>query len=229
MKVSDVMSTDIITVSPSTSLRDAATIMLDAAVSGLPVTDDGKLVGIITEADFVQREAGEEPPRHRVLGVLFGSREGRTNEGTTVGEVMSTELVTVAADMRVRQAARFMVDRGVKRLPVVTDDGSLAGVISRADVMRVFVRSDTDIEGEINDLMGAGLLPVAAGDVRIEVADGVVSLGGRVDARLDADVLVDIVARMDGVLRVDSSLEWEVDNRIPSERFAGYPQEGKGD
>ena len=229
MKVSDVMSTDIVTVSPSTSLRDAATIMLDAGVSGLPVTEEGKLVGIITEADFVQREAGDEPPRHRVLGVLFGSREGRTNTGTTVGEVMSTDLVTVAADMRVRQAARFMVDRGVKRLPVVTEDGTLAGVISRADVMRVFVRPDADIEAEINDLMGAGLLPVTPGDVRVEVADGVVRLAGKVDARLDANVLLDIVARMDGVLHVGSDLEWDVDSRLGADRFAAYPQEGKED
>ena len=229
MKVSDVMSTDIITVSPSTSLREAATTMLDAGVSGLPVTEDGKLVGIITEADFVQREAGEEPPRYRTLGVLFGRREGHTNSGTTVGEVMSTDLVTVGADVRVRQAARFMVDRGVKRLPVVTEDGMLAGVISRADVMRVFVRSDADITGEITELMGAGLLPVAPGDVRVEVVEGVVTLEGKVDARLDADVLVDIIARMDGVLDVTSELAWDVDNRMGGDRFASYPQEGKGD
>ena len=229
MKVSDVMSTDIVTVSPSTSLRDAASTMLDAGVPGLPVTEDGKLVGIITEADFVHREAGQEPPRHRALSVLFGRREGRTNSGTSVGEVMSTDLVTVAADMRVRQAARFMVDRGVKRLPVATDDGSLAGVISRADVMRVFVRPDADIEAEIADLMTAGLLPISPGEVRIEVADGVVKLAGKVDARLDADVLVDIVTRMDGVLDVKADLAWEVDSRIPPERFAEYPQEGKED
>lgn len=228
MKVSDVMSTDIVTVTPDTPLKDAATTMLEAGVSGLPVVDDGFLVGIITEADFVDREAANDPPmRYRLLGVLFGRRTGRTNSGRTVGDVMSTDLVTVEGNMSVARAARFMVDHGVKRLPVVDESGRLAGVISRADVMTVFVRPDDAIAGEVSDLLSKGVLPIAPGDVNVTVDAGIITLAGSVNARVDAQVLEDIASHMDGVLGVVNQLEWEVDNRIPEERFAGYPREGK--
>jgi CBS domain-containing protein len=223
------MSTDVITVSPQTTLKDAAAEMLDTGVSGLPVTDQGRLVGIITEADFVERQAAADPPpaRYRPLSVIFGRRRGRLDTATTVGQVMSTDLVTVAPEMRVSRAARFMVEGGVKRLPVVDGAGILVGVISRADVMRVFARSDAEIAHEIDELMNRRLLPVSPGDVGVEVADGVVGLRGRVDARVDAEVLVDIVSRMDGVLSVTDDLQWDVDSRVPPERYAGFAQEGK--
>jgi CBS domain-containing protein len=222
------MSAEIVTVTPQTLLKDAATVMLDAGVSGLPVVDDGRLVGIITEADFVDRHAANDPPpRNRLLGVLFGRREGRTDGATLVAEVMSADLVTVAPDMKVTRAARFMVDNDVKRLPVVDHEGHLVGVISRADVLRVFVRSDDEIAAELDELMKRGLLPVARGDVTVDVSDGVVTWRGKVDARVDAEMLSTIASRVDGVLAVNDELEWEVDSRIAGDRYSAYAQEGR--
>ncbi len=229
MKVADVMSTDLVTVTPQTSLKDAATRMLQTGVSGLPVVDgEGRLVGIVTEADFVDQEASHDwAARFRLLDPLFGRGPEALRDAHVVADVMTEALVTVEPTTRVARAARLMVERGVKRLPVVDDGGRLVGIVSRADVMRAIARADEDIAGDIAELLERRLLPIDPEDVGVTVAAGIVTLRGEVEARVDALVLADVVSRMDGVVRVDSELDWEVDTRIPEQRFPGYSQEGK--
>ncbi len=229
MKVADVMSTDLITVNPSTSLKEAATRMLQSGVSGLPVVDDGgRLVGIVTEADFVDQEATHDwAERYRLLDPLFGRGQSALRDAEVVGDVMTETLVTVEPAARVARAARLMVERDVKRLPVLDAGGTLVGIISRADIMRVFARSDDDIAADIRELLERRLLPIDPDDVAVTVGGGVVTLRGEVEARVDAVILADVVSRMSGVVRVDNELDWEVDTRIPEQRFPGYPQEGK--
>jgi len=229
MRVAEVMSTELVTVAPDTPLKAAAQRMLEEGVSGLPVVDAaGTLVGIVTEADYLEREASRGPKgRHRLLDTLFGDRGRTLTKAEVVGDVMTKALITVEPTEPVAHAARVMVDRGVKRLPV-TKDGVLVGIISRTDVLAVFARPDDEIAAEMAQLIARGLLPVAPSDVSVGVDAGTVSLEGTVETRSDAMLLADIAARLDGVIGVENNLEWRTDGRIPEQRYPGYPQEGAG-
>jgi CBS domain-containing protein len=149
MRVLDLMTTDVVTVTPDVSLKEAARAMTDIGVSGLPVLDaEGRLVGIITEADFLAREAGRSE-RRRLLDTLFS--EPFVAEAESVGEAMTTDPVVIYPEASLTEAARVMVNHRVKRLPVVDADGRLQGVISRADVVAAFTRPDDIIEDEIRE------------------------------------------------------------------------------
>ncbi len=228
LTVADIMTRELVTVTPDTSLRDAAMAMLRHGVSGLPVVDrQGALVGIVSEADFVAQEAVHDiANRPRLLDPLFGRGDAALTSAETVGDVMTTEVVTVLPGTRVAEAARRMA-AGVKRLPVVEAGGELVGIVSRADILAVFARADRAIAAEIEELLARRLLPVEPEQVEVEVVDGVATLRGTVDARVDALILADIVNRLHGVVRVDNQLKWDVDDRIDEQRFPGYPQEGR--
>lgn len=227
MRVAEVMSSSLVTVSADTPLKAAAITMLEAGVSGLPVVDDnGKLVGIITEADFVAQEAAKDVPRpRRLLDALFGNRGGKISDADKVGDIMSTDITTVRSDYPVARAAQEMVDVEVKRLPVVDNGGMLVGIISRADVVRAFARSDDRVAEEIDDMLQRHIMPVEPEKVDVAVADGVVTLSGTVEARGDAAIVEQLIERMDGVGRVVNDLEWDVDDD-QSPHWAGYSREG---
>lgn len=213
MKVMDVMTTDVVTIRPDAGLKAAARLMVEAGISGLPVVDtDGVLVGIITEADFLTQEAGRSQQRYRrLLDALFGEREAR-HTAETVGEAMSRQPVVIDRTARIAEAARQMADRGIKRLPVVDEDGRLQGIISRADVMKAFARPDGDIEGEIRHDVIQRILMIDPDSLGVTVREGHVSLAGSVPTRTDARLLEELVSRLEGVTGIDTDLEWEVDD-----------------
>ena len=131
MRVLDIMSIDVLTVSPEESLKAAARLMVERGVSGLPVVNaEGKLVGIITEADFLEREADRS---HRRLLDALMHKPDTVSEAETVGQVMSTHPVVIYPEASVTEAARVMSHHHVKRLPVVNDECRLQGIISRGD------------------------------------------------------------------------------------------------
>lgn len=116
--VRDVMSTDLVTLSPSTTLTDAAKAMVDRSIGDVLVADDGGgLRGLVTDRDIVVR----------------GVAEGRDNTTTTLGDVCSTDLFTVSSSDSIESAARLMADRAVRRLPVV-DGGEAVGIVSIGDL-----------------------------------------------------------------------------------------------
>ena len=143
MRVGDVMTTEVLTVTGGESLKAAARLMVEAGVSGLPVIDDGgSLIGIITEADFVRRQARED--RGRLLNVVLQRRDP-VSGATTVGEVMTPHPIVIYPEATVTEAARVMLAHRVKRLPVVDDVGRLVGVVSRADLMSAFTIPDEEL------------------------------------------------------------------------------------
>ncbi len=204
MLIRDIMTADVVTVSPSTPLKEAARRMIEAGISGMPVVDGGKLVGIITEADFVADLVGGRP-RRRLLGLLVEETPVR---GETVADVMSTKLVTIGPDAPVRAAGRLMMTAGVKRLPVMDADGNLVGIVSRADVLKTMARDDTDIAEDVKARLAR--LPNTDG-VTVDVADGVVTLSGAVETSADADVVVASAAAVEGVVSVHDALDVDVD------------------
>lgn len=207
MRVDEVMTSKLVTVEPDDTLRHAAELMSEHRVSGLPVVDDGRLVGVLTESDFVTLATGQG--RRSWIDILFGRRES-IEGATAVGDMMTPSPVTVAPDRRLRDAARIMIDAKVKRLPVVADDGTLLGIISRADVMKSYARSDEAIAEEILDALHEYIVR----GVEVDVVDGVVTLEGTVALRTGARLAEELVRRVDGVVSVTNRLGWEADDHL---------------
>jgi CBS domain-containing protein len=142
--VEDVMTRDVITVSPATPIHEAASLMVKHRVSGLPVIDpEGHLVGIISDGDLIlrQRRRKETPWWH--LFFTKGeqiAREYQRAVGTTVGEVMTQPAVTISPVWDVEVAAAILDNRHFRRLPVVLD-GRLVGIVSRADIIKALARA----------------------------------------------------------------------------------------
>jgi CBS domain-containing protein len=213
------MTTELMTVGPEAGLKAAARLMIDHGISGLPVVDDdGTLVGIITEADFLIREARRTHRRYRrLLEAIFGEREPQP-AGDTVGDAMTRHPIVVDPDTRVAEAAREMADRGIKRVPVVDGAGKLVGIVSRADIMRLFTRPDAAIGEQIRQDVAGRVLMIDPDRLSVDVAEGVVTLGGSVPTRTDARLLEELTSRIEGVVRVESRVTYDVDDGLPPEQ-----------
>ena len=211
MRVVDVMTTDVVAAQPEWSLKLAARVMIDAGVSGLPVIgDNGQIIGIITEADFVETEAGRMIGRQRLFDTVFG--EKRTRTPSTVEAAMTRSPITVDRNTTIAEAARLMIDRKVKRLPVVDPNGHLEGIVSRGDILVAFARDDEAIADAVERGVIRRILMLESRDVSVHVADGVVMLSGQVPSRSDAKLLEELVGRIEGVIRCDSDLVWSFDD-----------------
>jgi len=199
MQVVDLMTTDVITVSPETGIRDAARLMFRNRVSGLPVVSPaGTLIGIITEADFLRLEVERQ--------------EGGSDLGEEVGGVMSSGVVTTDPDTSIYEAAKIMTFQDIKRLPVVDEEQHLLGIISRADIVSIFTRPDDIIEDEIREDLIRRVLFVDPDQLDVTVSNGVVTFVGDIGTRTEARLLEELTSRLDGVLRVESRLEWRYDD-----------------
>lgn len=197
MEVRDLMTTDVVAVAPTTSIRDAARLMYRYRVSGLPVVDlDERVLGIITEGDFLTMEI------ERVETGQIPSE---------VGAVMSTDVKTIDADMDVIGAARFMQAQGIKRL-VVAEEGRLVGIVSRFDIVAAFTRPDDLIEDEIREDLIRRVLFMDPETVEVDVTNGVVSLLGTTGTRTEARLMEELARRLDGVVDVRSKLGWKIDD-----------------
>ena len=211
MKVVDVMTVDVVSAQPEWSLKQAARVMIDAGVSGLPVIGDkGMVVGIITEADFIETEAGRTFGRQRLFDTVFG--EKRTRTPSTVETAMTRSPIVVDRNTTIAEAARLMTDRKVKRLPVVDPNGRLEGIVSRGDILVAFARDDEVIADAVERGVIRRILMLESRDVSVHVADGVVMLSGQVPNRSDAKLLEELVGRIEGVIRCESDLGWSFDD-----------------
>ena len=223
MNVRDLMTTEVLTVSPETPLKDAAALLAGHGISGLPVCDeDGCVLGIVSEGDILFKERGpREPSTSQDSAPPLGSRfqEVAKESARTAGEAMTAPAVTIAPERPAAAAARMMLDHGVHRLPVVRD-GVLLGIVTRADLVRAFTRTDAEIERELREDVLARTMWVAPGRVELEVRNGVVTLTGRLHTRTDAELLDRLAGRVPGVLSVDSGVRWEIDDTTRKGRRA---------
>jgi len=207
MRVQDLMTREVMTVAPTTSLRDAAALLARSGISGMPVvTETNELVGVFSEGDIVVK-TGAELPRNRLLGWLLESDLGLEDKirAHTVGEAMSAPPVTVAPSRPVHEAARLMIAENVNRLPVV-EKGRLVGIVTRADIVRAFTRSDSEIVHEIREDVLLRAFWLEPGRVKVTVADGEVTLRGDVDTEADREMLPRSVAQVPGVVSVEAEL-----------------------
>ena len=210
MQVADVMSKDVLTLRPSLPFKDAVARMLDAGVSGAPVVDEnGAVVGIVTEADLMPKEAygSGRGGGSGGLGYLAGRalERVRKTRALTTGDVMTTTVHSVSSTEDVRIAAREMLKHGIKRLPVVDDD-RLVGIVSRQDLLRVFTRPDDELQAEIELLLRNPLRWPPVARLLCAVWDGRVLLEGEVEQRGDIAIIGSLVTHIPGVVRVHNNL-----------------------
>jgi CBS domain-containing protein len=214
MNVADVMTADVVTVGVETPLRDVAALLSERKISGVPVGEEGRVVGVVSEGDIIAKERGPRSERRSLFGALLDDRATAELklEARTAGAAMTSPAVTIAPDRPVADAAGLMVDKGVNRLPVVNADGALLGIVTRADLVRVFVRTDAELTNEIREDVLLNVLWITPGSVDVTVADGVVTLKGEVENRPTAEMLPGFVQRVPGVVAVHSDVTWEEEN-----------------
>ncbi|WP_431934333.1 CBS domain-containing protein [Nonomuraea jabiensis] len=227
VKVRDVMTRQVVSVNGGASFKDVAEVLIAHGVSAVPVVDgEGHVLGVISEADLLRKEEfkeqyygeGYQPPlRARLRRGL--SKEGpkvrSRARGDTAADLMTIPAVTIGPYASVVSAMRLMAEHGVKRLPVAGKEGRLEGIVSRCDLLQVFLRFDADIAREVREDVLAHSLWAETSDVRATVKQGVVTLVGSMQRRSDARIAVCMVERVNGVVDVIDQIIWRQDD-IPS-------------
>ncbi|WP_405886193.1 CBS domain-containing protein [Streptomyces longwoodensis] len=197
--VGEVMTRDVVQARRTTPFKEVVRLLDHHRISGLPVVDaDDKVLGVLSGSDLVRCQAhrdGPAPP-----------------PALTAGDVMSGPAITVHPEQTVPDAARLMERRGVERLPVVDEADRLIGIATRRDLLRVFLRADDDIRREVSEEIVVGALDLPPDAVRVCVRDGVVTLGGRVEARSQVPELVHAAWRLDGVVGVVNAVDFRLDD-----------------
>jgi CBS-domain-containing membrane protein len=206
--VKDVMTTHVVAVREAAPFKEMAARLREHRVSAFPVLDeDNKVVGVVSEADLLTKEALDSDGPHRVGGILH-HREQAKAAGTTAGDLMTKPPVTVGPAEFVTRAARLMYERKVKRLPVVDDDGRLIGIVSRADVLSVYSRPDDDIRHEITEGVILDSLLCDPARFTVTVKDGIVTVAGTPETAVVGHDLIAEIRHVEGVVAVRDRLSY---------------------
>lgn len=223
MRVEQLMTTEVASVSPDTTLKEVAALLAGHRIAGVPVCDaDGAVLGIVSEADILWKELGLRESSgvmvDRILESAYGNAERVA--AVTAAEAMSAPAITVAPDAPVALAAELMIEHRINRLPVVAG-GKLVGIVARADLVRAFTRDDEEIEREISEDVLLHTLWVDPDSVSLVIFDGKVMITGEVENRTTAELVDAYIRRVPGVVSVHSELRWQLDDR--AHRTAGPP------
>ncbi|MEU8527538.1 MULTISPECIES: CBS domain-containing protein [Streptomyces] len=179
MKVGTLMTGNVVSATPATSFKQVAKLLAEHDITGVPVVDeDDRVLGVVSESDLL---AARKP---------------------TARKLMTEPAVTVHAEQSVADAARLMVRRGVERLPVVDEEERLVGIVTRRDLLCVYLRPDAEIRRRVREDVLADVLGLPGDAVDVHVLDGVVTVEGRLRRRSQARMLVGLTERVDGVVAV---------------------------
>lgn len=193
LKVADLMTDHVVSVAPPTQFKDVAKTLAEHDITGLPVLDeDDHVLGVVSETDLL------------------------THRRPTARELMSTPAVTVRAEEPVADAARLMVRRGVDRLPVVDEEDRLVGIVTRRDLLCVFLRPDTEIRHRIQQGVLTQTLGMPEETITVHVQNGVVTLNGRIRRRSQARALIGLTEHIDGVVAVQDHISIDEDATHPT-------------
>ncbi|MEV7323295.1 CBS domain-containing protein [Streptomyces sp. NPDC093970] len=205
--VSDVMTRTVAAVGRRAPFKEIVRLMRDRQVSALPVIEGaGRVVGVVSEADLLANEELRDDPDAAYLQLRQPVDVAKA-AALTAGDLMSLPAVTVRPDATLSEAAGTMAREGVKRLPVVDEAGLLTGIVSRGDLLKVFLRGDAEIADEVRREIGSYLAPSSA--VRVEVSDGVVTLAGRIHDTALVPVAARLVRAVEGVVDVEFDIPRE--------------------
>ncbi|MFF2324561.1 MULTISPECIES: CBS domain-containing protein [unclassified Streptomyces] len=199
--VSDVMTRTAVAIGRDASYKEIVELMHRWKVSAVPVLEgEGRVVGVVSEADLLPKEAFRQV-EPRLPDQLADASKA---DAVLAEELMTSPAVTVHPDATLAEAARIMARKRVKRLPVVNGQGMLEGVVSRSDLLKVFLRPDEEIDEEIRSAVVAELAP--SDRPEFSVLDGVVTLRGPVRNRSLLSILARAVRAVEGVVDVRTDL-----------------------
>ena len=224
LTVASVMTTRVVTVTPETTFKEAVRLLRSKRVSGLPVVDGrGQLVGIVTEADLLNKVEKREPDAY-----VLDSRKHRLDRSRAaaldVASAMSGEVTTVRPDFPVSRAAREMHTRGFKRLPVVDDGGRLVGIVSRGDLLKVFLRTDDELAAAVRPILDQARASLGGRDLWVTVSGGVVTLAGNFESKSRLEATLRAVAGVDGVIGIRNQMVFLLEDA----EFVGFPEVTRG-
>ncbi|GAA5216638.1 CBS domain-containing protein [Streptomyces thinghirensis] len=202
-KVCDLMSDAVVRVQRGTPFKEIAHLLQEYDITAVPVVDEeNRPVGVVSEADLLQKMWGGDHGRSPEDGE--GSRPaGGKASATDAAGLMTSPAVCARESWSVVDAARVMARHGIKRLLVVDEGGRLIGVVSRSDLLRVFLRKDRAIRTEIIEEALVGSLGLAPSSMQVDVTHGHVVLSGRLPGEVSVSVLEELCRRVDGVVAVE--------------------------
>jgi CBS domain-containing protein len=211
--VSDLMTTDVVRVRRNTGFKEIAKLLAEYDVTAVPVVDDDdRPVGVVSEADLLRKEAAQLDPAGLLPVLRPRDAAGAKAEASTAEGLMNSPAVTARPQWTAVEAAQVMERHHVKRLPVVDGAGRLVGLISRADLLRVFLRGDGAIREEIAGEVLVRTLGLAPDTITVRVLDGRVALRGTVERKSTVPVVERLCRGVDGVVDVSAELNHRIDD-----------------
>ncbi|MEU3341784.1 CBS domain-containing protein [Streptomyces sp. NPDC002144] len=218
-KVGSVMSTEVVRAAYGTPFKEVARLLGEHRISGLPVVDeDDKVIGVISETDLMARQADTPDPfepkrRFRFAALTANGRRQTVKAGArTAGQLMSEPPVTVHADNTIVEAARTMAEHRVERLPVLDEEDRLVGIVTRRDLLKVFLRPDAEIRAEVVDEVLVRALWLPPRSIDVSVTEGVVTLAGHMERKSETEIAVSMTRQIDGVVAVVDKLTFRLDD-----------------
>lgn len=216
--VKDMMTRSVVSVRPETSIREVARLLIEHRISGLPVVDDaGAVVGVVSEGDLLVHGRDVDHVPRRPLARLFGRQSAKKRklkakaQARTAGEAMTAPAIMADVTAPVHTAATLMSDHRIKRLPVVAD-GRLVGIVTRADIVRAFVRTDAELAVAIRDEVLLRRMWLDPRDFQVSVTDGIATVKGSVGRRSTATMVKEMVEMLPGIVAVEADVSWSVDD-----------------
>lgn len=216
MLVRDMMTTNVVTASPSTPFKTVVSLLGAHRISSVPVVNAAnKVVGIVSESDLLAKVVAGDQSGQRLPGTRSDRRAIRARTGAeTAADLMTAEPITVRADQSLSEAARLAAAHHVRRLPVVVADGTLVGIITRSDMLAVFLRDDDAVRRRLVEHVLPHEFNLDPASFEVSVEDGIVTLRGEVPRRLMIQPLVESVRHTAGVIAVHDHVTYVVDDSI---------------
>ncbi|MEV7189519.1 CBS domain-containing protein [Kitasatospora sp. NPDC093102] len=210
--VGELMTHVVVHVRPDTGFKEIARLLAEHDITSVPVLDqEDRPIGLVSEADLLLNEAAQEDPAGLMLAPDLPPRDRARSRAATAEGLMTSPAVCARPEWTVVEAARLMQRDKLKRLPVVDEAGRLIGIVSRSDLLRVFLRQDRAIREELLGDVLERTLGLAPGTVDVQVHEGRVTLTGTVEHRALVSVVERLCRGVDGVVDVTSHLDHRTD------------------
>jgi CBS domain-containing protein len=212
--VESVMTARVHVTGPLTPFKLLVRMIEENRISAVPIVDQqGSPIGVVSESDLLLKErrgelGSEGSPLH-----LWRRRQDRAKaEGVIASDLMTAPPITVPIGTPISEAARLMQERNVRRLIVVNERGRIAGIVSRSDLLQVFLRTDEEIRDEVVNRILPAIVPVDAPAIEVDVQSDVITLSGVVDRRSDSDIVERLSREVDGAVDVVNRLSYRWDD-----------------